>query len=47
MFLHDRFTLPARQRAMHIALIANFMLFLVLAETGMLTALLLALLVPM
>jgi hypothetical protein len=32
---------------MHVALIANFMLFLVLAETGMLTELLSALLAPM
>jgi len=32
---------------MHIALIANFMLFLVLAETGLLTALLSTLLPPM
>jgi hypothetical protein len=32
---------------MHVALIANFILFLVLAETGILTALLSSLLAPM
>ena len=47
MFLHDRFTLPTRQPAKHIPLIANFMLFLVLAETGILTTLLSTLLAPM